>query len=116
MYCRLGVGTLALLGVLLTSYMGTQAQAVGQGRVYGGVLGRADRLVLLFVGCLIQWIVAPSGGVAAGAGGLAFGPVEGFMVRFALLGHATAAQRAMQSWPGCPYARDGACATRERPP
>src|SRR3989475_3000540 len=39
-YCRLGVGTLALLGVLLTSYMGTQAQAVGQGRAYGGVLGR----------------------------------------------------------------------------
>src|SRR2546430_2714120 len=31
-YCRLGVGTLALLGVLLTPYMGTQAQAVGQGR------------------------------------------------------------------------------------
>src|SRR5947209_11300961 len=44
-YCRLWVGTLALLGVLLTSYMGTQAQAVGQGRAYGGILGRADRLV-----------------------------------------------------------------------
>src|SRR5438093_1001601 len=43
MYCRLEVGTLALLGVLLTSYMGTQAQAVGQGRAYGGILGRAHR-------------------------------------------------------------------------
>ncbi len=49
-YCDLRVGTLALLGVLLTSYMGTQAQAVGQGRRYAGLLGRADRLVLLFVG------------------------------------------------------------------
>ena len=68
MYCRLEVGTLALLGVLLTSYMGTQAQAVGQGRAYGGVLGRADRLVLLFLGGLIQLIVAPSGGVTFGVG------------------------------------------------
>src|SRR5437773_7080198 len=80
MYCRLGVGTLALLGVLLTSYMGTQAQAVGQGRVYGGVLGRADCLVLLFVGCLIHWIFALSCGVVVGVGVLAFGPLEWFMV------------------------------------
>src|SRR5438309_11012188 len=76
MYCHLSIGTLALLGVLLTSYMGTQAQAVGQGRAYGGVLGRADRLVLLFVGGLIQWFVAPSGGVVPGAGVLMSGPLE----------------------------------------
>src|SRR5207302_10179423 len=50
MYCHLGVGTLALLEILLTSYMGTQAQAVGQGRVYRALLRRAGRLVLLFVG------------------------------------------------------------------
>ena len=35
-YCPLWLGLLALLGVLLTSYMGTQAQAVGIGRQYGG--------------------------------------------------------------------------------
>jgi len=100
MYCRLGVGTLALLGVLLTSYMGTQAQAVGQGRAYGGVLGRADRLVLLFLGGLIQLIVAPSGGVTLGVGVLTFGPMEWFMVLFAVLGNATAVQRAVGIWRG----------------
>jgi archaetidylinositol phosphate synthase len=100
MYCHLEVGTLALLGVLLTSYMGTQAQAVGQGRAYGGVLGRADRLVLLFLGSLIQLLVAPSGGVAAGVGLLQFGPLEWFMVLFAVLGHATAVQRAVGIWRG----------------
>ena len=100
MYCRLGVGTLALLGVLLTSYMGTQAQAVGQGRAYGGVLGRADRLVLLFLGGFIQWIVAPSGGVVIGASVLAFGPLEWFMVLFAVLGNVTAVQRAVKIWRG----------------
>jgi len=100
MYSRLSVGTLALLGVLLTSYMGTQAQAVGQGRAYGGILGRADRLVLLFVGGLIQWIVAPSGGVQIGVGVLSFGPLEWFMVLFAALGNVTAAQRAVKIWRG----------------
>ena len=41
-------GFAALLGVLLLSYMGTQAQALGAGRVYSGLLGRADRLLRRF--------------------------------------------------------------------
>ncbi|MAH17993.1 MAG: hypothetical protein CL960_05860, partial [Euryarchaeota archaeon] len=48
-------GFAALLGVLLLSYMGTQAQAVGAGRVYSGLLGRADRLVLLMTVPVIQF-------------------------------------------------------------
>jgi archaetidylinositol phosphate synthase len=99
-YCHLAVGTFAILGVLLTSYMGTQAQALGQGRVYGGILGRADRLVLLFVGGLIQLAVAPSGRLLLGPDGLAFGPLEWFMVLFAVLGNVTAIQRAVKIWRG----------------
>ncbi len=41
------IGLLAIVGTLLTSYMGTQAQAVGVGRDYGGLMGRADRLFVL---------------------------------------------------------------------
>ena len=37
------IGVFALTGVLMSSYLGTQAQAVGVGRYYGGILGRADR-------------------------------------------------------------------------
>ena len=48
-------GFAALLGVRLLSYMGTQAQAVGAGRVYSGLLGRADRLVLLMAVPVIQF-------------------------------------------------------------
>ncbi len=99
-YCRLWVGTLALLGVLLTSYMGTQAQAVGQGRRYAGLLGRADRLVLLFIGGLLQLIVSPSGGVFWGVAPIAFQPLEWFLVLFAVLGHATALQRGVSTWRG----------------
>lgn len=95
-YCQVWVGTLALLGVLLTSYMGTQAQAVGQGRRYAGLLGRADRLVLLFLGGLIQLVVSANGTVLWGP----FEPLEWFMVLFAVLGHATAIQRAVGIWRG----------------
>lgn len=99
-YAHLWVGTLAIIGVLLTSYMGTQAQAVGQGRHYGGLLGRADRLVLLFLGGLIQVIIAPTGGVLWGIGVVSFGPLEWILVIFAILANATAVQRAIGVWRG----------------
>lgn len=46
-YANPVVALLALVSLLLTSYMGTQAQALGLGRLYGGLLSRADRLLLL---------------------------------------------------------------------
>ena len=51
------IGFLAIVGMLLTSYMGTQAQAVGYRREYGGLLGRADRLVMLMVIPVVQHIL-----------------------------------------------------------
>ena len=57
-WCRYNIiGFLAIVGVLLTSYMGTQAQAVGYKRNYSGLLGRADRLVLLMFAPIIQHIL-----------------------------------------------------------
>jgi len=55
-WCRPPIGLLAIIGVLLTSYMGTQAQAIGYKRDYSGLLGRADRLALLIVFPVIQHI------------------------------------------------------------
>ncbi len=43
------VGLIAVIGILMTSYLGTQAQAIGAGRDYRGLLGRADRLLLVFI-------------------------------------------------------------------
>ncbi len=99
-YAPLWVGALAIIGVLLTSYMGTQAQAVGQGRRYGGILGRADRLVLLFAGGLLQLVIAPAGGAAWGISPAAFGPLGWILFLFAVLGNATAVQRAAAIWRG----------------
>lgn len=51
------IGLIAVAGMLLTSYMGTQSQAVGAKRNYSGLLGRADRLVLLIIAPLLQHIL-----------------------------------------------------------
>lgn len=50
------IGLLAVVGMLLTSYMGTQAQAIGYKRDYSGLLGRADRLVLMMIAPIVQHI------------------------------------------------------------
>jgi len=55
-WCRPSIGLLAIIGMLLTSYMGTQAQAIGHKRDYSGLLGRADRLALLIVFPIVQHI------------------------------------------------------------
>jgi archaetidylinositol phosphate synthase len=80
------IGLFAITGVLLSSYMGTQAQAVGLKRNYGGVLGRADRLVLLMLFGLAE-VVYPAP--------ILFGlPFLGWMlVVYGFFGHITAIQR-----------------------
>lgn len=55
-WARAEIGLIAIVGTLLTSYMGTQAQAIGIGRNYGGLLGRADRMVLLLLVPIAQWV------------------------------------------------------------
>ncbi len=50
------VGFTAIIGVLMLSYMGTQAQAVGAGREYAGLLGRADRLIVLMLVPIVHFL------------------------------------------------------------
>lgn len=82
---RYGIGLAAVTGVLMTSYLGTQAEAVGLDRVYGGLVGRADRLAII--------------GVTAGVAALYTDPLAGLpivgwlLVALAVVGHVTALQR-----------------------
>jgi archaetidylinositol phosphate synthase len=84
------IGVFALTGVLMASYLGTQAQAVGVGRYYGGLLGRADRLVLILVVGLIN-IFFP-----ASFYGLTW--LGWLLVLFGIFGHFTALQRFAYVW------------------
>lgn len=90
-WVRPWIGMLAVIGVLLTSYMGTQAQAVGCGRHYGGVLGRAERMIILILAPLIQYLLISQGMVAPFNLGRSF--LEWIMVWFAVAGNITATSR-----------------------
>ena len=79
------LGLLAVTGVLMTSYLGTQAQAVGLERVYGGVVGRADRLAIIgATTAAAAFLRAPLYGLTA---------VGWLLVFLAVVGHLTALQR-----------------------
>jgi archaetidylinositol phosphate synthase len=82
---RYALGLAAVTGVLMTSYLGTQAQAVGLDRVYGGLVGRADRLVIVVA---VTTVAAFLPGRLGG-----FTLVGWLLVLFAAVGHLTALQR-----------------------
>ena len=79
------IGFAAVTGVLMTSYLGTQAQAVDLDRVYGGALGRADRLALIVL------VAVPAALVETAWLGLTV--IGWLLVVFAIVGHVTALQR-----------------------
>ncbi|MDY6965159.1 MAG: CDP-alcohol phosphatidyltransferase family protein [Halobacteriota archaeon] len=89
-YAPWEIGVVAITGVLICSYLGTQAQAVNIGRYYGGILGRADRLVLLILFTFLNY-VAP---------GEVYGlPLLGWLlVIFAITSHISAIQRFVYIW------------------
>lgn len=92
-WCDVRIGLAALVGTLLTSYMGTQAQAVGLRRDYSGFLARADRMVLLLAAPLGQALWTTSG-----RGDLEIGPwttnwLELVLAYFAVVGTLTTLQR-----------------------
>ena len=62
-------GYAAALLTLLGSYMGTQAQSVGLGRLYGG-FSRADRLVITLAGLLWAAYQAGTGGAGIDVSGI----------------------------------------------
>jgi archaetidylinositol phosphate synthase len=97
-WCNPYLGMLALIGVLLTSYMGTQAQAVGAGRHYAGLLGRADRLVLMVLACILQLALFLLGMMRIDLGPVSFTIFEVMMLWFAVVGNLTAVQRAYGTW------------------
>jgi archaetidylinositol phosphate synthase len=87
---RYALGLAAVTGVLMTSYLGTQAQAVGLDRLYAGLVGRADRLV----------IIAAVGYAAYLVDGALYGlSLPGWLLAFlAVVGHLTAFQRFYEAW------------------
>ena len=97
-WCNPYLGMLALIGVLLTSYMGTQAQAIGAPRLYAGLLGRADRVVLSTLFPIIQFVMSAIGFGSFVVLGFDINWLEIMMIWFAVVGNLTAIQRGIITW------------------
>lgn len=97
-WCNIYIGLLALVGVLLTSYMGTQAQAVGAPRLYAGLLGRADRVVLSTLFPVIQFVMCMIGFDAIQIADWSISWMEIMVIYFAVMGNVTAIQRGIITW------------------
>ncbi len=92
---------LALVSLLLTSYMGTQAQALGVGRLYRGLLSRADRLLILALAAFLEfdwslpWPWAPTAPWSRfHPAGLTFTVLDVALLYFVVAGQRTAIGRA----------------------
>lgn len=89
-YVSWQIGVAAIVGVLLTSYLGTQAQALNLGRYYGGIMGRADRLVVIILAAFANSVYPAS--------------IVGFtilgwaVILIAVTSHITAIQRIVYIW------------------
>jgi archaetidylinositol phosphate synthase len=108
-YANAYLALLALVSLLLTSYMGTQAQAVGQGRLASGLLSRADRLVVLALAAFLEfdwslpWPWAPSEPWSRfHVGGIAFTVIDVAFLYFVIAGQWTALVRALRTYRALP--------------
>jgi phosphatidylglycerophosphate synthase len=87
-------GTAAAAAVLFSSYVGILGKAVGSGRQYGGVLGKADRMLYLGLTCVAAFFLGnPILIRTPGPGGYAIRLFDFLLGAFAVLGLITAAQR-----------------------
>ncbi|MCI4320749.1 MAG: CDP-alcohol phosphatidyltransferase family protein [Thermoplasmata archaeon] len=100
---------LALASLLLTSYMGTQAQALGQGRLYAGLLTRADRLLILAGAAFLEfdlslpWPWAPTAPLShIHVSGLTFTVIDLAFVYVVVAGQWTALARAWRVYRALP--------------
>ncbi len=96
--CRTWLGLLGIIGVLMTSYMGTQADAIGVSRNYGGIAGRADRLVLIILVSLLYPLLDGVLGTGVSIWAFDLGIFEILMIWLAVAGNATAIYRGINSW------------------
>ena len=97
-WCDPYLGMCAWIGVLLTSYRGTQAQAIGAPRLYAGLLGRADRVILSTLFPIIQLIMMSVGYGSFNILGFDINWLEIMMLWFAVVGNLTAVQRGIITW------------------
>lgn len=88
-YLPVTIGVMVIVGVLLASYLGTQGQAVGVGRVYGGIMGRADRMIVILLATSLNLLYPGEIGIQ----GFGFTVLGWALIIIGVTSHITALQR-----------------------
>jgi len=88
------IGFSAIVGILLTSYFGVQAQALGLRREYRGMLGRAYRLIVLILATFLNLVYSEEIGI----NNFRLSFLGWAMLIFAILGVLTAVQRTIYTY------------------
>jgi len=84
-------GLAATVSVLLSSYAGLLGKAVGAGRQYGGVLGKADRMLYLGLVCVAAFFMGNP--VVLESGNISLRLFDALLAAFTVLALVTTAQR-----------------------
>ncbi|MEM3037856.1 MAG: CDP-alcohol phosphatidyltransferase family protein [Thermoplasmata archaeon] len=94
------IGLVALGTVLIASYMGTQSQALGLKRDYGGILGRAERILLLIIFLLISYavLILSPGSYVLIIDGISLSVLDLMLLLFTVLAVVTILQRFARAW------------------
>lgn len=94
------IGLVALGTVLISSYMGTQSQALGLKRDYGGVLGRAERILLTIIFLLASYAVLmlSPGSYLLAIGSVPLSILDLMLLLFIVLAVVTILQRFARAW------------------
>ena len=81
-YTSLTLGAVATITVLITSYLSIVSKAAGGSRQYGGVMGKADRMIVLGAGSVVLLATgyAPTGDIMLAI--ILFGTLITFVQRF----------------------------------
>lgn len=91
--CDIRIGLLASITVLLVSYTGMLGKAIGVSWQQHGPLDKVDRLVLIMIASLIQFILVKIGHPGLKIISINLSIIEWCMILFILLGHITVINR-----------------------
>ena len=81
-YTNLVLGAVATITILITSYLSIVSKAAGGSRQYGGIMGKADRMIVLGAGSVVLLATgyAPTGDIMLAI--ILFGTLITFVQRF----------------------------------
>jgi hypothetical protein len=91
--CDIRIGMMATVTVLLISYSGILGKALGVSWQHQGPLDKTDRLVILMVASLLQYLLSKAGYPSVFILGLEYTIIELCMIIFMLLGQLTILMR-----------------------